>query len=182
MKFQKTIMRIPFSINLHPSQLSSLTDSIQKNVHTSLPPCRRDYGYITKINTIEKQGALEIRHTDGRVVVNVVVDIDTILPVVDDIYTARVQGIYGEGGIFLLYKEKIQILIPKTALSDWIFFTDRVVRSVGANSERSEGTKDLDVISVGDSVDVEITAVQYAHKNYQCLARLVENEEEKSEN
>jgi DNA-directed RNA polymerase subunit E'/Rpb7 len=107
---------------------------------------------------VKQNGPTHIHHTNGYLEMEVQVDMNTLAPKVGDRFRCCIIGIYDEG-IFTKY-DKMSILTPKTQLTDDWVLGDQLVK----NGD--------DEYKIGDWLTVEITAVQYAHHNWQCIGSI----------
>ena len=79
-------------------------------------------------------------------------------PKTNDIYNVLIKDILREG-IITSFKQ-IQVLIPIVELRDWVMSMG-VWRSLKGNK----------TIEVGETIEVQITAVEYVMGEYQCLGK-----------
>jgi hypothetical protein len=130
---------------IHPQHIGNLDQIIYRDILETLPTCRKDYGYIMNVLEIIKNSDFLVSHSNGYILVDVRVRMNTVLPCSGDLFKCYITGLYNEG-IFAKYN-KMTIFCP------------------GIYSETE--------YKVGDWIDIEITAVQYIYKNYQCIGKLI---------
>lgn len=84
-------------------------------------------------------------------------------PEVNQTYEGVVEMVY-ERGILLLVKNKIKVIVPLNALSDWEYDKEEnVYRKNGEKKKR---------IKLGKSLKIIITQVEFAKGTFQCMGKL----------
>ena len=122
--------------------------------------CTHEYGYILSIESLEDIVSHEIGRANGDNVFTLQFKALAFNPVVGKEVVGEVFHVFAIG-IFVNVMDKQKILIPVTALANYVY---------NEMDGKYEGEKDE--ISVGDKLKVVITDSQYNSGGFSCLGVL----------
>lgn len=124
--------------------------------------CTQEYGYILKINKINKIISHEIGRANTDNIFNINFEADVLKPEKGMKTNGKVCMIYKDG-IFIDILDKQKMLIPKTQLTNYTFNNDM------KNYVDTKGNH----ININDEINVMIIAVSYNGKKYSCFGSII---------
>jgi|LauGreDrversion4_2_1035121.scaffolds.fasta_scaffold1369981_1 DNA-directed RNA polymerase subunit E'/Rpb7 len=158
----KTI--IESRICIEPQYLSKdiMKHILKKISDNTINECTKENGYILKINKIVGITDNYISNSNSEIVFNVKYEVQQLKPEIDKKYSGNVCMLF-QSGIFLNIESKIKVLIPIDALKNYEY-----------NQSKLEFKSKNKTIKIGDTVDIIITAINYAKQNFNCIGKLYE--------
>lgn len=125
--------------------------------------CNREYGYILGVNKL-------LRIKDNYISSNcehlfiVEIEIESLKPEIDKIFVGTICMIFS-GGIFLIIKDKLKVLIPVISLEEYFF-------DQNSNSYINKKDKKINM-NHGDELKIIISGIRYLKQNFSCFGNLV---------
>lgn len=123
--------------------------------------CSKKYGHIIEILEIVKIIDNKISSAKANIIFDVIFKAKVLKPIKNKYYDANVCMIT-EDGIFLEVLNKINILIPKSDLSEYEIKDDRYIHK---NTKKS--------IKYGDIIKVCIRDTKYSNKNFSSIGFII---------
>lgn len=158
-----TITIIEKKISIEPQYLYRDLDKhiLEKILFVCKDECDKSYGYILNVNKVVKVKDNYISNVDSNAIFIVDIEILSLLPKINDVYSDKVSMIFS-GGLFINYKNKIKILIPISSLDDYSYdSTNKILKGPKKTS-----------IKENDTIKVKITGVKYSKKNFSCFGEM----------
>jgi DNA-directed RNA polymerase subunit E'/Rpb7 len=122
--------------------------------------CTKDDGFIKRIVSIERIVDNYVSPATSGIMFDLLLNVETLKPAVGDLFIERVQKIIPQG---IFTDKAIVAVIPAQTLQGYVFDKDREVFC-----------KDGREISVGDEIEIEITAIKYEKNNFKYIGCLKE--------
>ena len=136
-----------------------LLNKLKNNV---VNQCNKQYGYILEVNKILNIKDNYISSNCEHIFI-VDVEIESLKPEINKIFIGTICMVFS-GGIFLIIKNKLKVLIPATALEEYNF---------DQNNNCYINKKDEKIkINNGDELKIIITGIRYLKQNFSCFGKL----------
>lgn len=141
-----------------------LNDNILKQLQNKyLNKCNKDFGYISEI----KPDFTIINNSLSRLGGNVFYTVECVLvcikPDVGNKFSGKIIHTY-ENGILVEIADKMKVLVPTDKMTGYKYCKD--------SEMFKKGVKKVKTIKNNDTVEVEITSVQYVDGNYSLIGKL----------
>jgi DNA-directed RNA polymerase subunit E'/Rpb7 len=136
-----------------------LLNKLKKNFANQ---CNKEYGYILEVNKILSIKDNYISSNCEHIFI-INVEIESLKPEINKLFVGTTCMIFS-GGIFLIIKNKLKVLIPVTVLEDYIFDQNN-------NCYINKKDKKL-TIQNGNELKIIITGIRYLKQNFSCFGKL----------
>jgi DNA-directed RNA polymerase subunit E'/Rpb7 len=157
------IISIENRITLNPSCLDrnlrkNILKKLQKNLENE---CTKDYGFILKVNKINKILDNSISNASSEIIFNVLFEVCVLKPEINKVFEGEVCMIY-PGGIFFSVLDKLKVLVHSTSIKEYKLDTKT---NIFKNNEKS--------IKKGDILKIKIVGTKYTKKNFSTFGEIV---------
>ena len=151
------------NIYIEPDEIvNNIHDLIEYKINEKYEKtCNQDYGYILKIENVEKN------YTN---IVNTIGNGEILFKVYFICLVLKpTKGMTLSGKIYMIFRhgifaniDQIKILIPVSKLNKWTFEKDQFI-------------KDDKILKIGDVININISEIRYEKKSFSCIGTLYEN-------
>jgi DNA-directed RNA polymerase subunit E'/Rpb7 len=154
------LTKLEETISIPPCELGDIPGYIHRVLNARIGSCHPDHGYIQSYGDLLNHTSLYINQY-GNAIYNIQYMVNMIKPEVGHTYECIIDIIFNEG-IFVYSKDikNLKILTPSRTLENWTF----------CNQIYISPTKHI--FKKGDTVQVEITALQYENNGFLCIGKL----------
>lgn len=135
---------------------------LSKITELTFDKCTKKYGYILKINKINKIVSHEIGRANIDNIFSIIFNADIFKPEKDLKISGTVCMIYKDG-IFINILNKQKMLIPKSNLNKFIFNEELQIYQDEKDNK----------IKIGDIINAKMSAVSYNNQTYSCFGTIV---------
>lgn len=121
--------------------------------------CTKEDGYILEIKSIEKIIDNHISPSTSHIIFDLKLKCTIMKPEVGQVVTGVTKLVH-QSGIFVSIHDNIVVLVPQSALQEYVF-------------NNMSFSKDSEKVSIGSTVVIKITAVRYEENKFKCIGQLV---------
>lgn len=154
------------TIHLLPSDMNkNLLEKITSEVAKLQGSCDSENGYIVKVhpNTV-KDLNIVVSSTGKALICHLTFTGDTLLPQVGDEYDAKVVGVFSHSVVAQI-QGVLNVIITGSKMTDHVYSQEQ-------NCFLLKGSKKKG-IRIGDTIRIQIEAVSFSKKKYNCVAHLL---------
>ena len=126
--------------------------------------CTKEEGYIIDVKKIVTIKDNYISNANSEVVFNIIFEVETIKPEKDKVVEGKICMIF-PGGIFIIVKDKLRVLIPVSELKDYNY--------VISNNLYENKKDEKDKIQINDNIKVQIIGSRYSNKSFSCFGKMI---------
>ncbi len=171
-----TTAPIPFEVRIRvPIDFQYLTDTpyeqLPSIVESTLPKCRKDYGYRLGVSDIRPVGDVGIVHASGQACVTVDVTLSTILPKCGDVFHMCIVEIYKQG-MYAEFADALRVFIPQEWMPDGM---QLIVPLITTRTLLVYSSPDGDARqwTVGGWIYVELVHVEFLNRAYTMTGKML---------